>query len=104
MHTPRYEASATYWNNTVVVAGGLPECNSRSVQQYDLLSNTWTSMPPLMEERFYFALVNLDGTLLAIGGYQKKQSVERFDVGRNQWELAPPLKFDVIVLLQLFCR
>jgi len=98
MQTARYAASATSWNNTVVVAGGEPECNLRSVQQYDLLSNTWTNMPPLIQARRDFALVNLDGTLLAIGGrgdgYKRLSSVEQFDVDTNQWKLIASLKIE----------
>jgi hypothetical protein len=48
-------------------------------------------MPPLIEERSQFALVNLDGTLLAIGGLQNKKSVERFDERKNKWELTNEL-------------
>ena len=92
MQTARHDASATSWNNTVVVAGGRSERNS--VQQYDLLTNTWTNMPPLIQARTEFALVNLDGTLLAIGGIGDGKilsSVEQFDVDTNQWKLTASL-------------
>ncbi len=93
LHTARSRASATSWNNTVVVAGGLPACNSRSVQQYDLLSNTWIDLPPMIEEHDLFALVNLDGTLVAIGGggNQDLNKVEQFDVDTSQWKLTASL-------------
>lgn len=78
-----------------MVAGGLPNCNLRSVEQYDLSSNSWTSMPQLIEERSQFSLVNLKGILLAIGGRSGDRnllnSVERFDVNENKWELATSL-------------
>jgi len=82
----------------VVVAGGVPQCNCRSVQQYDLLTDTWTSMPQLIHARRLFALVNLNGTLLAIGGAGGSEgdseilsSVELFDEDKQQWKLTTPL-------------
>ena len=93
MPTARCYASATSWNNTVVVAGGYPECNLKSVQQYDLLTNTWTSLPRLIKGRRGLSLVNLDGTLLAIGGCNTYTSVEQFDEDAQQWKLTTPLTF-----------
>ena len=82
----------------MVVAGGVPQCNCRSVQQYDLLTDTWTSMPQLIHARNSFALVNLNGTLLAIGGLggsegasKRLSSVELFDEDKQQWKLTTPL-------------
>lgn len=100
MPTERYKASATSWNNKVVVAGGLPLSNLRSVQQYDLQTDIWTKMPDLTEERRDFSLVNLDGVLLAIGGnsgYGNKQkslsSVELFDEGADKWKVTSKLGY-----------
>ena len=98
LNTARFAASATSWKNRVVVAGGVPQCNSRSVQQYDLLTDTWTSMPQLIHARFQFSLVNLNGTLFAIGGgggsegeSKALSSVELFDEVQQQWILTTPL-------------
>ncbi len=97
MHTARYGASATSWNNTIVVAGGRPRRNWKSVQQYDLLRNTWAELPSLTEERTDFSLVNLNGILMAIGGSNysyftsELRSVEQFDVEKQQWCLTTPL-------------
>jgi hypothetical protein len=98
INTARLQASATSWNNTVVVAGGAPQSNSRSVLQYNLLTDTWTTMPPLIQARRSFSLVNLNGTLLAIGGKGGSEgqdcdleSVELFDEHKQQWELTTPL-------------
>ncbi len=89
----------------MVVAGGAPQCNCRSVQQYDLLTDTWTSMPPLIHARRDFALVNLNGTLLAIGGrggeegdYGGYSSVELFDEDKQQWKLTTPLTIARVAL------
>ena len=87
MNTIRMRTGATTWKNTVVVAGGFPYKDR--VEQYDPNTNIWTSMPNLLIGRYFLALVNLNGTLYAIGGSVKGEStdnVEMFVETSNVWK------------------
>jgi hypothetical protein len=66
-----------------------------SVEQYDPESNTCKSFPNLLVGRHWHALVNLNETLYAIGGYNSGKAlvdVEKFDKNSNKWQAVSPLK------------
>jgi len=90
----RSGAAAAVWNNTVIVAGsGWKPMDS--VEQYDPESNTCKSFPNLLVGRCYHALVNLNETLYAIGGWTGSKAlvdVEKFDKNSNKWQAVSPLK------------
>ena len=90
---PRIGAAAAVWNNTVIVAGGSNLMDS--VEQYDPESNTCKSFPNLLVGRFFHALVNLNETLYAIGGWKNGKAlvdVEKFDKNSNKWQAVSPLR------------
>jgi N-acetylneuraminic acid mutarotase len=90
----RWGAAAAVWNNTVIVAGSRFDPKD-SVEQYDPESNTCTSFPNLLVGRRYHALVNLNETLYAIGGwtgFKALVDVEIFDKNSNKWQAVSPLK------------
>lgn len=90
----REGAAAAVWNNTVIVAGSAWNPMD-SVEQYDPESNTCKSFPNLLVGRYWHALVNLNETLYAIGGWTGSKAlvdVEKFDKNSNKWQAVSPLK------------
>lgn len=82
----RHFASATVINGYIYVAGGGAYYNkpkSTSVELYDPKTDEWMSLNHMKKARENFVLVELNGFLYAMGGYDK--SVERFDPLKNRW-------------------
>ncbi|XP_065269292.1 kelch-like protein 41 [Emys orbicularis] len=58
----------------IVIAGGVTEEGlSASVEAFDLTTNKWEVMPEFPQERSSISLVNLNGSLYAIGGFAMVQ-------------------------------
>ena len=79
--------SAVTWNGTVVVAGGEDPITD-SVEQFNPQTNTWTALPNLLVARARHSLVNMDGSLYVIGGWDGAQaigSVEQYTAESNCW-------------------
>ena len=65
-----------------------------SVEQFDPQTNTWTALPNLLVARDSHSLVNMDGRLYVIGGWDGEQalsSVERYDEETKTWTNQPTL-------------
>jgi N-acetylneuraminic acid mutarotase len=95
--TPRREPGVALLGNRIVVAGGFNGASdadldgySGVVEAYDLTAGTWASLASLPTPRRGLVLVNLDGALYALGGFNAFDGflgvVERYDPSRNAWE------------------
>lgn len=86
MKITRHFAAATVLNGYIYVAGGAAYYNrskSAEVELYDPITDEWTSLNPMKNARENFVLVESNGFLYAMGGYDK--SVERSDPLKNRW-------------------
>ena len=67
-----------------------------SVERYDTLTNSWTTVAPMSTARERHAVAVLDGKLYACGGWNEANtaltSVERYDPDTNTWETVAPMK------------
>ena len=65
------------------------------MERYDLATNTWEAVAPLVTPRKAHQIAVLDGKLYAVGGYNDADgflsSVERYDLGTNAWEAVAPM-------------
>jgi hypothetical protein len=66
-------ASKLLWNNKVIMAGGTDQeiygPGTRKIKQFDLTTQTWQSLPLMLDYRWYPAMTQLaDGRLLIVGG------------------------------------
>ena len=95
--TPRREPGVALLGNSIVVAGGFNGASdadldgySGVVEAYDLTTGTWANLAALPTPRRGLVLVNVDGALYALGGYNAFDGflgvVERYDPGRDAWE------------------
>ena len=65
---------------------------TNTVEYYDPLSNVWKEFASVNEDRYNSGVVNLDGSVYAVGGLWTK-SVERYDNTKCRWvEDVPPMK------------
>src|SRR5439155_7808681 len=81
----------------------------RTVKTYDYLTNCWTVLPSMIEQRWYSGLVRLaDGRLMAMGGGQRPNAqrtptCEIFDPANPGWtatgSMSNPSEFAPSVLL-----
>lgn len=87
-----YAATATR-DNKVIITGG--SNYSKSVEQYDPETDTWTRLPDLLLGRQCHALVNLDDCLFAIGGFTSKNGVisgvETLAADGDSWFAGPAM-------------
>ena len=68
-----------------------------SVERYDTLTNSWTTVAPMSTARQKHAVAALDGKLYACGGWHVSNrtaltSVERYDPDTDSWETVAPMK------------
>jgi len=66
-------ASKLLWNNEVIMAGGTDQeiygPGTRKIKQFGLATQTWQSLPLMLDYRWYPAMTQLaDGRLLIVGG------------------------------------
>ena len=79
-------------NDLYYYGGGLS-----SVERYDPLTNSWTTVSPMSTARLKHASAALDGKLYACGGWHVSNrtaltSVERYDPDTDSWETVAPMK------------
>lgn len=92
---PRPFVSVAWHDGKLYVAGGeTKQGRTARVDIYDVDTNGWSAGPPLAEARDT-KLVDVDGTLYAIGGYRGSNAastmVERLAPGAARWERAADL-------------
>ena len=88
--------------SSIVGSNNPPDVLS-SVERYDPLTNSWTTVAPMSTARERHAVAVLDGKLYACGGWKHRvdlivnantalTSVERYDPDTNTWETVAPMK------------
>jgi len=64
-----------------------------TVEAYDLLTNVWTTLAPMLSPRYRFAAVLYQGLIYAIGGstgVTVTNTVETYNAATNAWTTLPP--------------
>jgi N-acetylneuraminic acid mutarotase len=95
--TPRFAAAATTGSDgRIYVAGGRDPQNTPLdvVEALDTATGTWTTEAALPSPRFWFALVQLDARLYAIGGLDDTgflDGVDSYDIASKSWSSRAPL-------------
>ena len=95
--TPRREPGVALLGDRLIIAGGFNGASdadldgySGVVEAYDLTTGTWVSLASMPTPRRGLALVNVDGALYALGGYNADDGflgvIERYDAGRDAWQ------------------
>ena len=76
----RQRAACVVFEERIVVAGGQDiGKHYRSVESYDVFSDTWTEMPSMKKFRPNLSLVVVKNKLFAIGGSVRRNCCEMFD-------------------------
>ena len=84
----------------IYVIGGRSEDDplvaGRTMDCFNLVTQTWQAMPPMKTRRVRCAAVALDGKLYVVGGcfddlIGVRTSMERFDPDTQAWEAMPPV-------------
>ena len=89
-------AAAVQVGNHIVVMGGSNESLERGETQpttdaFDMKANRWESLAPMNEPRYHHVAVAFDTYILVIGGNGKiTDSVERYDIAKNEWKRMNP--------------
>ena len=94
--TERSSSCVAALDGKMYVFGGARNGSVRDASVYDLASDTWTLLPPLMEAREHCAAGAIDGTLIiaggradGIGGFQP--NTWAFDPATQTYEIRAPL-------------
>ena len=98
--SPRREPGVALMAGHIVVAGGFSGSSDADLDGYSSLveafewdTGQWHSLAPLRVPRRGLQLVNVEGVLFAIGGYNPwdgfTATVERYDQQRDAWDTLP---------------
>ncbi|GMR52150.1 hypothetical protein PMAYCL1PPCAC_22345, partial [Pristionchus mayeri] len=95
MNERKCGASAAVLNRHIyVVGGGTNDELSLSLERYDPVTNTWTTLKPMTRGRVCAEFVDSCGKLFLLGGYDSMlvkndesiSSVEMYDPVTDDWE------------------
>ena len=109
MPTPRTQLEANLVGDKIFLIGGLlPSTNSTSTpsgpnisnltEAYDIQSDTWASLTPMLIPVFNYASAVVNGKIYVISGYYERGYSERvqvYDPASNTWSLAAPIPIPV---------
>ena len=89
---PMYHAQALVIGNTVYTGGGCTKDHSNTVFVYDIVRDSWKSLPPCPVR--YFGLAELEERLVALGGITQSSGISEivytFDQKSQQWNSMLP--------------
>ena len=90
MNEERREFAAATWNKKIVVTGGYNTVTLNSAKLYELHSNKWKNIAPMICARYKHALVVANNKLFAIGGTDSRDhkvaSVEQLNNENGKWK------------------
>ena len=93
MNQTRWAAASTTYEGKIVVSGGMFYAgvrgaeNTKTVEVYDHIANTWTYMPNMVEERWNHSLVSIKSKLFVISRFN---TGEVYDKATNKFTLIKP--------------
>ncbi|KAK6049211.1 kelch repeat protein [Cooperia oncophora] len=89
MLTCRNDLGSAVLDGHLYAAGGedWSHCELKSVEKYNPLTNEWTAVAKMNEERSGVRLAVANGKLYAVGGDKtsEKDSIEIFDPEKDHW-------------------
>jgi hypothetical protein len=100
MPTGRVAFGSAVVRDKIYVIGGRsaddPLVAGRTMDCFNIVTQTWQAMPPMKTRRIGCAAVALDGKLYVVGGcfddlIGVRTSMERFDPDTQAWEAMPPV-------------
>lgn len=96
MPTPRRSLAAGVVNGTLYAVGGVGQtatcCNQlQTVEAYNPIANTWTTMAPMPTGREGLAAGVVNGILYAVGGWNGTKTIEAYDPIANVWVTKTPM-------------
>nr|XP_039258815.1 kelch-like protein 28 [Styela clava] len=72
----------------IYVLGGQTTDHLTTVERYDISTNVWSTVTPMLTKRSWFSALVIDSNIFAVGGmYSSPESMEKFDLKKNQWEM-----------------
>ena len=91
MNEARHVPACTTFEGRVVVSGGYVNANdhSNTVEAYDHVANTWSSMPNMINSRHCHSLVAVRNKLFVFGGW-RTETCEVLDSSVNRFVLLKP--------------
>ena len=97
MTTECYDFRAAVYKNGVAVTGGYDEEGNLLAKFFDPLLNQWSVLPSVNQYRLDHALVNCNGCLYCLGGYNQKNlailsSVEMLSDVNGFWQHVEPMQ------------
>jgi hypothetical protein len=63
----------------------------RSVEKYDAVNGSWSSVADMVHQRFCFSMFLVNGQLTAVGG-DDEPSVEQYDAATDTWSIVPAMQ------------
>nr|XP_039266054.1 kelch-like protein 17 [Styela clava] len=73
--------------NIYVLGGETNNHLTTVVERYDISTNVWSMVTPMLTERSLFNAFVIDTNIYAVGGMYSSGSMEKFDFKKNQWEM-----------------
>ena len=97
MTTECYDFRAAVYKNGIAVTGGYDEEGNPLAKFFDPSLNQWSALPSVNQYRLDHALVNCNGCLYCLGGYNQKDlatfsSVEMLSNVNGFWQLIEPMQ------------
>ncbi len=85
-------------DEVIFLGGGQPQ-RIKKVKSFNLLTQEWSTLPPMRISRYDAAALNFDNYIVVAGGsgnsweeiVPTKRTLERFDVATGTWSLLPPM-------------
>lgn len=90
----RQDFAVTAGRNELFIMGGRKHRIEKLGHRLQLLTNDWTTVAELLEEREHAVAVHLEGKVFLIGGRSQNEilaTLDAFDVATNEWQERSPM-------------
>jgi len=95
MQNVRCEFPAVLLDGFIYAVGGQDEKSvNKTVERYNVETNTWEFVAELKEGRHWHAACAYKGKLYAISNWSKSTSVEQYDPIANEWSHAERMRLN----------
>jgi len=92
MPTPQYNAAAAAVDGKIYIIGG--DNSPKMVQQYDIVTDTWTIKKPTLIEHNGSVAAAVEGKIYVITPSNDRQTVEEYDPVTDTWTAKSPTPSD----------